>query len=345
MGLKIADIAKLANVSKSAVSIALNGKPGISEETRSKILRIVNESGYIPRSMVRADQIYPATKIIRFVACTNLGIVTNQFDSLPFFTELIRNIEEQCRGYGFSMVFSSIQYANFDQEVERLEKEAPSNGIILLGTNLTEDQISRISKYQPNLVVIDTLYETLNVNFVVMNNFMGAYQAGAYLAALGHRHIGYIQSTSRMFNFNERRRGFLAALRAHGITVEQSNFFDVFPAIVSEDEEFKKEIVKRKNHLPTALFCECDYIAITVVKTLLNAGYQVPEDISIIGFDNISEATVITPELSTIHVDREKMAKAAINMLKEMITDRNTVSSKCIVDTSLITRKSCELIK
>jgi DNA-binding LacI/PurR family transcriptional regulator len=338
------DIAKLANVSKSAVSLALSGKTGISEETRVKILKIVKESGYLPRAMIKADKVYGLTKTLRFVACTNSGIVLEQYYKQPFFMELIHDIEEQCRARGYSLFFSSIQTDHLEDAITAMETEHESNGIILLGTNLTQAEIQLIAKKQPNLVVLDTCLETLNANFIVMNNVMGAYQAGRYLLDLGHRRIGYVQSNSRMYNFDSRKKGFLQALAEEQLTVEDAHYFSVVPTVVSSQEEFKNGIAELKGQLPTALFCECDYIGISVIKSLTELGIRVPHDISIVGFDNIQESTIITPELTTVHVEKSKIAELAVTKLLDMVENGDTVKIKSFIDTQLVVRSSCAAV-
>ncbi|MBU7591208.1 LacI family DNA-binding transcriptional regulator [Metabacillus halosaccharovorans] len=341
--MKIDDIAKLANVSKSAVSLALNGKPGVSQETRDKILKIAQEHGYIPRPIIKADQYFQSnSKLLRFVACTNEGIVTEQYESLPFFTELINNIEKQISASGYSLIVSSINIDKLDEEISRLEREQKSAGILLLGTNLIPEQIKLVSSIQPNLVVLDTNFETLDVNFVVMNNVYGAYQAGKYLVELGHQNIGYVESQSRMYNFDMRKRGFLQAISDSHLRINENNFFSISPTVISSQEVFKDKIKNRLNKLPTALFCEADYMAISTIKSLSELGVKVPEDISIIGFDNIFESQVITPELTTIHVKKDKIALLAIEKLIREIDHNDRDKLKMFVDTDLIIRKSCK---
>lgn len=344
--MKIDDIAKLANVSKSAVSLALNGKNGVSQKTREKVLRIAQEHGYIPRPIIKADQYFqPNTKLLRFIACTNAGIVTEQYESLPFFMELIHNLDKQIGSSGYSLLVSSISIESLQEEVSRLEQEQKSAGILLLGTNLTPEQINLVADIQPNIVVLDTCFETLDVNFVVMNNVYGAYQAGQYLMELEHQQIGYVGSNTRMYNFDMRKKGFLQALTENGLKIAESNYFSLSPTVISSQDAFKEKINKRMGQLPTALFCEADYMAISVIKSLTELGIKVPEDISVIGFDNIFESQVITPELTTIHVKKDRIALLSVEKLIRQIENNDTDKIKLFVDTELIERNSCTVNK
>ncbi|WP_199614012.1 LacI family DNA-binding transcriptional regulator [Paenibacillus alkalitolerans] len=346
--MKMEDIARMAEVSKSAVSIALSGKSGISEKTREKILRIVKETGYLPRSMVKAEQVYGVSNTLRFIAFTNSGIVLEQYSKQPFFMELLAFLEEKCRSLGYSLMYSAIDMQYFDRDIDKFLNDGGANGVILLGTNLNRGQIRRAAQVQPNLVVLDTCFETDDVNFILMNNMKGAYDAGMYLLGLGHRSIGYVQSQVRMHNFDRRKQGFLAALEEYGLQADESYFFTVSPTFLGPQDEFKRQIqvrLERKEPLPTALFCECDYIAISVIKSLAEIGVRVPEDISVVGFDNIAESTIVSPELTTIHVEKEKIASLAVEKLIDLIDNKDQVKTKIVVDTKLVERQSCRSLQ
>ncbi|WP_333485672.1 LacI family DNA-binding transcriptional regulator [Paenibacillus sp. SYP-B4298] len=336
------DIAALAHVSKSAVSLAFSGKPGISEETRARIIQIAQENGYAPRarkSSLPQPELAP-NPTLRFIACTNSGIVLEQFNKQPFFMELIQCIEEQCRLRGYSLLYSSVPAEQLEEKLDQFAAEHEVSGMILLGTNLTREQIELIASRERNLVVLDTCVDTLNANFIVMNNQMGAYQACKHLIELGHTRIGYIESSHRMYNFDARRKGFLLALAEHELGLRKEDIFTTLPTVITPQDDFKHIIEQRRDDLPTAFFCECDYIAISAMKSLMELGIRVPGDISIVGFDNINESMVISPELTTVHVEKEKIAELAVTMMKHLMSSESSISVKTTVDTRLIVRRS-----
>ncbi|MFC0213625.1 LacI family DNA-binding transcriptional regulator [Paenibacillus chartarius] len=338
------DIAKKAGVSKSAVSFALNGKPGISAETRQRILQIAEEAGYSLKQRPLASD--NAAKSLTFLVFANSGIVLEQYYQQPFFRELIHFIEERCRSQGYSLIFSTVDKEFFERDIRVIAEEKRSSGIILLGTNLTAEQVSTISEiFGTHLVVLDTHFDTLPVHFVGINNFMGAYQAGAYLTGMGHRTFGYIASNVRIHNFEERKRGFLQSLSEQGLEVPRGSFFSVAPTMLSSQDDLKRQLeshLQLNGKLPSAVFCECDYIAISAMKTLAELGISVPAEISVVGFDNITEAMVVSPELTTIHVEKERMAHLAVDMLIESLERGQQVKTKIKVDTRLVIRNSAQ---
>lgn len=339
--MKLEEIAKRANVSKSAVSLALNGKPGVSAETRDRILKIARELGYTPKSIQRTEEVYGAPKVIRFVARTNFGIISEEYQNQPFFTELFHDIEEQCRYHGYALLYSSIRHDTFLKTIQQVEQDYTTKGIILLGTNVGPEEIDMVAQQNPNIVIIDTLFETLHHNFVVMNNVMGAHQAARHLIELGHQSIGYVQSKSRMYNFDARRRGFFESIQSYGVVIPQDSIFTMEPTVTTSSPDFMTQWSNLRGQRPTALFCECDYMAISVIKSFTAMGIRVPQDVSVIGFDNIRESNIILPELTTVNVAKQEIAANAVRSLVASMESAQTERTKIIVDTTLVQRNSC----
>lgn len=341
--MKMEDIARLANVSKAAVSLAFSGKPGIGAETRERILQVARESGYKPknRSATANSKTYNS---LLFLVFTNSGIVLEEYYQQPFFKELIHFVGESCRQKNYELIFSTIDMDYFDEGIQNLAKDNRSDGVIVLGTNLTAEQISIISEKLTNVVVLDTCFEMLPVSFIQINNVMGGYQAGKYLIGQGHTSIGYIASNVRIHNFDERERGFLKALNEHGLSIADECRLSVAPTILSSQESLRKQLRSYLDsglQLPTVWFCECDYIAISAMKTMFELGIRVPQDCSIIGFDNITESVIVTPELTTVHVEKEKIATLAVDLLTDNAGNSEQLQLKLTVDTTFVERNSC----
>ncbi|SFA82258.1 transcriptional regulator, LacI family [Cohnella sp. OV330] len=340
--MKMEDIARLAGVSKAAVSLALNGKGGIGPETRDRILQIARENGYQPKSRTAVRE--PQSASITFLVFANSGIVLEQYYQQPFFRELIHFIEERCRASGYSLLFASVDMSAFDEGIRAIAEDKRADGVILLGTNLNKAMLEQVAdRLNAPLVVLDTCFETLPIPFIQINNAMGAYQAGQHLCGLGHRDIGYIASDIRIRNFDDRRAGFMQALQENGRELSPEHVFSVAPTILASQDALKKRLSDYRDSrrpMPTAFFCECDYIAISAIKSLVELGYRVPEDVSVVGFDNISEALIVSPELTTVHVEKERMARLAVDMIVEAIESDSLVGSKVIVDTQFIARGS-----
>ncbi len=341
--MSLARIAELANVSKSAVSLALNGKPGVSGATRARVLRIARELGYAHRSMVSAAP----GGLVRVLACAEGEVVSARFAEMPFFSNLVGHIQEAAGQSGHTCVVSTIPLANAVEELARMETLVPSAGLLLLATNLQVGEMRAIGEGRRKLVLVDALDETLPFDVVVMNNRQGAALAARHLVALGHRRIGYGRCGTRVLNFEARERGFTDALSLEGLTLGAADVFALPPSIEGSQQAFTLQLEQRRRDLPTAIFCDNDYMAIGLIRALTSAGIAVPGRISVVGFDDIPEAGVITPELTTIHVAKDQIARAAVERLLELMEDddQERPAVKQLIDTRLVVRASTAEIR
>lgn len=338
--IKIQDIADKAGVSKSAVSLALNGKSGISDDTRQKILQIAKENNYKPlrklKKKAKTKQFF-----IRILSCNDVNRFTYNFQNLPHFDELIADFSTIAREFPITLMINSISINNVEMEFKNIEKIQPSDAIILLGTDLPETIVQKINELHPNVIIIDTCFYQLNNNFISINNYQGAYQATEYLLKNGHRHIGYVKARQRIRNFKERHRGFNDALRHYNINPEKSG-----PVVILSVNDITPHPNYLQNKkLPTAFFCENDSLAISLIKSLQCLNIKVPEDVSVIGFDNIAESNVITPELTTIDVNRRYMVKTALKEAIEIIQKGKIDQTQILINTNIVERKSVRILK
>lgn len=342
--IKLDDIAKLANVSKAAASLALNGKPGVSEETRALILKIAKDYNYIPLRAPKNKKITPQNRTFHFLFCKTEDIKMDDYKNMPFFNELINYMTSEAQKYSFSLLISSIDEINIDKDLESLHEKQDADGIFLLGTNLSIQTIKKITNIQPKTVILDTCYLESNNDFVAINNFQGAYIGAEYLIKMGHKKIAYAKSKQRIYNFKERRQGFEKALKSHNLSLDSNNIFELPGMKIEACPEIAVQI-KEKKHDFTAIFCENDYIAISLMKSCTTIGIKIPEDISLIGFDNISESKIIYPELSTIFVDKKKIVQLALQRMSDKINDRPTECNiQSFVNTFLVPRNSVKNI-
>lgn len=337
------EIAKLANVSRSAVSLALNGRAGVSDETRQKVLGIAREHGYIPRSIVKAEQVYKPVRAVRVLACVKSEVVGPEFHHAPFFAELIQGlqIENRRRGH-YSLVFSTVTDESLQNQLAEIEADHPSEGIVLLGTNLSAKEVAAVQEVHENVVLLDAFFPTLNIDTVVMNNFMGAAQAVDHLAELGHSSVGYVGSHTRIQNFDQRWSAFRKEIDKKSISFNEKHKWLVTPTIEQSEEELSAELPKTKS-LPSAVFCENDYLAIGLTKACNKIGIRVPGQLSIVGFDDIPQCTVVQPELTTIRVDKASMAEAAVSRLLHLVDNGGAgdqTSLSCLVSTRIVQRTS-----
>lgn len=331
----IKDLAKLTNTSPATVSLALNGKAGVSGTTRERIIKAAEENGYILPKRTAA----PPSSIIRLVAVSKPNTSGIHNFRTTFFAEIINYIQTRCSELNYSMIYSMVPHSDFLQSILNLETIQPSCGIIVLGTYLESSEVPLLQQLPVPFVLLDRNCTIHNLNSVSINNFSGAYLAVEKLISCGHTRIGYISSSPNVYNLEERRSGFLSALRTHDLSLAPQ---DIIPtnSYSSDGVQRLKAALSDRSDIPTAFFCENDYTALSLVSALIQLGYSVPGDVSVIGFDDVPECSLTTPPLSTVHVDRQALATAAVDRLHLLMTFPNITSQSILVNVSIRMRAS-----
>ena len=331
----IKDLAKLTNTSPATVSLALNGKAGVSGTTRERIIKAAEENGYI---LPKRTAALPSS-IIRLVAVSKPNTSGIHNFRTTFFAEIINYIQTRCSELNYSMIYSMVPHSDFLQSILNLEIIQPSCGIIVLGTYLESSEVPLLQQLPVPFVLLDRNCTIHNLNSVSINNFSGAYLAVEKLISCGHTRIGYISSSPKVYNLEERRSGFLSALRTHDLSLAPQ---DIIPtnSYSSDGVQRLKAALSDRSDIPTAFFCENDYTALSLVSALIQLGYSVPGDVSVIGFDDVPECSLTTPPLSTVHVDRQALATAAVDRLHLLMTSPNITSQSILVNVSIRMRAS-----
>ena len=331
----IKDLAKLTNTSPATVSLALNGKAGVSGTTRERIIKAAEENGYI---LPKRTAALPSS-IIRLVAVSKPNTSGIHNFRTTFFAEIINYIQTRCSELNYSMIYSMVPHSDFLQSILNLETIQPSCGIIVLGTYLESSEVPLLQQLPVPFVLLDRNCTIHNLNSVSINNFSGAYLAVEKLISCGHTRIGYISSSPNVYNLEERRSGFLSALRTHDLSLAPQ---DIIPtnSYSSDGVQRLKAALSDRSDIPTAFFCENDYTALSLVSALIQLGYSVPGDVSVIGLDDVPECSLTTPPLSTVHVDRQALATAAVDRLHLLMTSPNITSQSILVNVSIRMRAS-----
>lgn len=303
------DIAGRLGISKNSVSLALNGKAGVSDELRSRIVEIAAEMGYGSYSAQNANK----TKGIMVIIPEYL-----QNDTF-FYADIFWMVEREIKKSGYLSLTTSISR---DTEHRLLPPAIPREleilGILLIGV-VSRDYLSVLKGLGFPIVTVDITYPNSGLNSVSSANLSAAHTAVSYLIEHGHREIGFVGPIYTAQSIYERWCGFQQALLqnhlpidpAYQILGEPDHFelFDTMPVL--------KPYLDRIERFPTAWFCAGDCIAIALINLLKERGKRVPGDISVVGFDDISVSELVRPALTTIHINRKLMGKLAVQKLIE----------------------------
>ena len=333
MKISIRELSRMTGFSPATVSNALNHKKGVNSETAEIIFKAARESGYITESAV--------TKIKLVVFRKNGSIV----DDTPFFPALIRGFELECRRCGYEMVLCNVDQrdADYEQEVQNILSENGSAAVIL-GTEMMEGDLEIFRKASCPLVLLDHWTESMEFNAVLINNADAARMATEYLIENNHKEIGYIQGSYRIKGFRSRYVGYQSALRKHGIPFRQDNIFTVSTTMNGAYRDML-EILEKRKEVPTAFFADNDMIALGCMKAFQEKGYRIPDDISMIGFDDLPFSEISSPRLSTMRVPNTEMGMLAVRRIVDMINGRDTIAVKVQVCPKLIVRDSVRMYR
>ncbi len=328
MKVNIKKISELSGFSVATVSNALSNKRGVNRDTADRIIKIARECGYI-----RDEKI----KRIKMVTYRDSGEV---FNESPFFSTLLDSIEAESRrsGYDVSIVNLYRHNSDYEDNVRELLNDTMS-AVLLVATEMNEEDAKTFEDTGLPLVMVDNYFENLYFDTVLMDNEDSVEKAVDYLIENGHEKIGYIQGDTRIRNFVSRSRGYRRALWEKGLEPDDKLTFSVKPSIVGAFEGMNRYI-EQGRELPTAFFADNDMIALGAMQALQKNGFSIPEDISIVGFDDITLGEAFSPGLTTVSVDIRAMGRLAVRRLIEQIQNRDEAHSCTRLYNRLVVRGS-----
>ena len=323
----IDDIARLANTSKSTVSRILSGNEKVNKNTRDKVLQVIDEYSYRPNSVARS------------LANGKMDVVSVIVPNLqnPFYSSVVWYIERELYNNGYHMF---LYCSNNDTEKERmcLEITRQNNfaGIIIISPMGKEYLKQADSGLKRPIILLNRYLENFPGDILTVNNFEAAYTATKYLIELGHRKLAVLSAETSAYTHSERVQGFLKALSESGISCQDKYKF-IGDLSFEGCYEIGEQIISMGRDMPTAVFCTSDMMAIGMMQTLKLSGVRIPEDISVIGFDDIPTAQFAGIDLTTIRQPYEQIGVQAVHMLIHRI--RNIEAPRCQITLN------CELIK
>lgn len=333
MKVSVKKISEMTGFSPATVSNALNKKKGVNKDTSAKIFRIAKELGYIPEDKI--------TKV-KFVIYKRNGKI---IDDSPFFNLLIDGAEKECRKFGYEMMICHLDRfsEDYDEQVRWMTEDTDS-AMILLGTELMEDDFNVFSRAKCPFLLFDYFDASMKFDGVLINNDDSARVATEYLISKGHKKIGYLRGDFRIQAFKGRAMGYRRALQNYDLQVDTKYTFTLDTTM---DGAYRKmlQILARKPNLPTAFFADNDMIALGAMKALQESGYRIPEDISIVGFDDLPFCEIVSPRLTTIRVSKPEMGAIAVRRLHEIIRQERKAKTKISMGTDFIERDSVQDIR
>lgn len=328
----IKDIAKLAGVSQSTVSKALNDRADVSTKTKKKILNIVKKSNFTPHAFGKALK-KKASENIGVLFCRDLHSISGN----PFYSRVLEGIEAELAINNYNLLLQIITETTKD-ELPKMVRERQVDGLILVGA-FKDGYLNRILCETLHIVVIDPKDICDRHCQILIDNEHGAFQATKYLIDCGHKKIGFISGDLSRLSFQQRYKGYMMALKYHNIPFNKNL---VQTGGLENGYDHVMHLLNTRQI--TAIFAANDINAIYGYKAINEMGLKIPDDISVVGFDDINLAKISAPPLTTVRVYKEELGSIAVRTLLKMIENDTKKPVTTIVPTKLIERSSVKKI-
>jgi LacI family transcriptional regulator len=329
------EVAQLAGVSRSTVSRVINDHPSVRPETRERVWQAIRKSGYQPHAVARS-LVTNRTQIIGMVIPE---AVTTLFTD-PFFPLLLRGATEACNTHHYQLLLSLFDDPARQEEMyQRILRSGYLDGVILASTSLDDPLIPDLLRDRIPFVSVGR-HPNERVHYVDADNVAGARMAVEHLIRLGHQRIATITGRLDMTAGQDRLEGYRQTLKAHRILVEED-------LIVEGDFTENSGMVAMQQLLsnsPSAVFIASDMMAIGALQALRQAGCQVPQDVALVGFDDIPVASAMEPSLTTVRQPIERMGSMAVEVLLSMLegpSEEEALAHRIILPPELVIRASC----
>lgn len=325
----LVDIANVCGTSKVTVSKALAGKSGVSEELRKKILETAEEMGYVPvKSAAAADSI---------------GVIIPEKFINPngsFYWALYNSLVQRLKEENISCIQENITAEEESSlTMPRFLTGKKINAVISLG-QLNQSYVEGLSQEAAHLVLLDYYSSEHDIDCIVTNGFLGGYKLTNYLIANGHKKIGFVGTRLATTSIFDRYMGYMKAMLEHNLPMDDRWIIDDRTA---DNELFDK--IEFPDELPTAFVCNCDETAFKAIRDLKANGVAVPDDISIVGYDNYLISEISDPPITTVNVDSKEMAELAVTTLLERIRNPKLPARTQVLSGKLVIKASVKDIK
>jgi DNA-binding LacI/PurR family transcriptional regulator len=327
----IRDVASRAGVSIATVSRAVNGISTVDPELARRVWKAVEEVGYLPNTQARA---------LVSGRSRMLGLIVSEITN-PFFPELVQEFESLAVEQGYEVLIGSTNYdpARTESLIRRM-LQRNVDGVAVMTFGIEEDLVQKLVDRGFPLVFVDARPQLENIRVLKVNYGEGIRQAVQHLAALGHREIGFISGPLRLRSAVARRDAFLKATRELGLKVPKQH-------IIEGDHTMEGGIAAMEkltglSALPTAVLCSNDMTAIGALHALYRTTHKVPDDISVVGFDDIHLAQFMLPPLTTVQMSCKELAIAAVEALRAGIEPNHPKAKQTEwqINTRLVVRQS-----
>lgn len=330
----IKDIAKLAKVSQSTVSKALNDRHDVGRQTKENILKIAEDHHFTPNAFGKALK----TKLTE-----SIGVIfrrdDNPLSSNPFYSRVLEGIEAELAFNDYNLVLHLVPEHKIPV-LPKMVRKKQVDAVVLVGIR-HEEFVRQLQLANMPVILVDPKNDMSGCAQVLIDNENGAFLATQHLIENGHERIGFISGELSRWSFKQRLDGYIKALKYHNLPVEDEL---IKTGGVEAGYDLTKSLLLLPQR-PTAIFSANDINAIYGYKAINEFDLRIPDDISIVGFDDIDLSKMAIPPLTTVRVYKEELGSVAVRQLRQMILEETTGPTTTIIPVKLIKRSSVKKIK
>jgi LacI family transcriptional regulator len=346
--MKSEEIARIAGVSRSTVSRVINKYPNVPETTKKKVLEVIREYNYQPNTCARVLAGKKNDTIGLFIVSIADSDNPNRLYNNNYFTQFVNAVVDCANSCGYYVLVNIIYCQNDYNHVNEVFMQKRIDAGIVIGTEREADLLIEVSKNGYPVALIDYDAEEIkksnldNDNLIISSSkdYEGAVSAIEYLIELGHTQIGFIAGRLSTYSGMQRYRAFFDTMKKHGLMVDKD--FVLYGDFIRSKTTYEIKKLIEKSKLPTAIFSSNDDMAITAIELFNENNIRVPEDISIIGFDNIPLSSLIKPALTTIATPVFDIVEKTVGELILKISKNRKGFVSISYDTKVIVRDTCK---
>jgi len=332
--LTLEQIAKLSGVSRSTVSRVVNNHVSVKPEVRSRVLQVIEETGYLPDPAARSLAGY-GSGIIGLVVPRAVQFLFTD----PYYTRLMQGVTQACNRHDYILALFLFHTADEEARLTtRVLRNQLVDGVIVSALPADDPFVSQLTEFEMPFVMVGRPGDNApDVSFVNVDNATGAFQATSHLLRLGHKRIAAITGPLNTTVGADRLQGYLEALNSRGMPVDAS-------LVVAGDFTEEGGFMAMQRLLPanpSAVFVASDTMAYGALRALRQAGLSVPDNVAVIGFDDLPSSAITEPPLTTMRQPIRRLGAQAVEMLIDVLNNGATPSRRTVAATELVIRKSC----
>jgi DNA-binding LacI/PurR family transcriptional regulator len=327
--MNISEVARRAKVSTATVSRTINSPRAVSPGTAERVWKVIRAVGYHPNTNARA-LVSGRTNLLGLI----ISDITN-----PFFPELVKNFEQVALKHGLEVIVGNTGYdpGRMSHCVRRM-LERKVDGVAIFTSEMGKGLIAQLEEHRVPIVFLDTGGVRQRISNIKVNYEMGIHEAIEHLFHLGHKRISFISGPLQLRSAEIRRAAFLKWLGHYGLLAEEGLIESGNHKIDGGESAMQRLLALRKH--PTAVLASNDLTAIGALRAVYSARLRVPDDISVIGYDDIEFSQFTQPALTTVRLSRAELAEKALDALVTALREKNKVGCEYNVETHLIVRSS-----